>query len=126
MRAVVNYRKLGGLVLAAVVLYNEFFGYYSKCSSWPQDPASSETLSVLFVADPQIQGLEGEPGFPFGMITRWDSDRFLSKTFGWAMYYYKVDVIVFLGDLVDEGQLINITIIWWRSLDNRWRNGLNR
>ena len=39
-----------------------------------------------------------------GIITRWDSDRYrLSKTFSWAKYAYNPDVIVFLGDLMDEG-----------------------
>ena len=38
-----------------------------------------------------------------GIITRWDSDRYLSKTFSWARYAYNPDVIVFLGDLMDEG-----------------------
>jgi hypothetical protein len=38
-----------------------------------------------------------------GIITRWDSDRYLSKTFSWAKYAYNPDVVVFLGDLMDEG-----------------------
>ena len=38
-----------------------------------------------------------------GLITRWDSDRYLSKTFSWAKYAYSPDVVIFLGDLMDEG-----------------------
>ena len=104
VRAVVNYQKLGALILAAVVLYNEYLAYYSAFSQWPDLPqATTTTTHILLVADPQIQGLQDEPAFPLGSVTRWDSDRYLAKTFGWALYYYRPDVIVFLGDLVDEG-----------------------
>ena len=110
VRAVVNYQKLGAMILVVVVLYNEFFAYYSAFTHWPLAPSGGQdnndagmSSQMLLVADPQIQGLEDEPSFPFGAVTRWDSDRYLSKTFAWALYYYRIDVIVFLGDLLDEG-----------------------
>ena len=51
----------------------------------------------------QIQGKSDMGNWLLGIITRWDSDRYLSKTFSWAKYAYNPDVIVFLGDLMDEG-----------------------
>jgi hypothetical protein len=87
--------------------------YFSYYASWPKLPVhkiykdkdkeefTEDVLKILFVADSQIQGYlnEGNTG-PF---TRWDIDRYLSKTFSWAMYAYDPQVVIFLGDLIDEG-----------------------
>ena len=37
------------------------------------------------------------------MLFRWDSDRYLRKNYAWAKSYYSPDVVIFLGDLIDEG-----------------------
>ncbi len=59
----------------------------------------------MLVADPQLLGDRDEPIWPLGAITRLDCDRYLSKTFSLAMAYAeRVDAIVFLGDLLDEGE----------------------
>ena len=57
------------------------------------------------MADPQLQGVMYESPFPVGPITRWDSDRYLGKTFSWAISAYSPQVVVFLGDLIDEGNV---------------------
>ena len=92
----------------------EYMAYFSYYASWPKLPVNKvykdkiykeesedNILKILFVADSQIQGYLNE-GI-IGPITRWDSDRYLSKTFSWAMYAYDPQVVVFLGDLIDEG-----------------------
>ncbi|GFR99648.1 metallophosphoesterase 1 [Elysia marginata] len=60
-------------------------------------------MVVLFVADPQLIGIQDEMGFPVGSIARWDSDRYLRSSFSRAYQHARPDVIVFLGDLLDEG-----------------------
>ena len=58
-------------------------------------------LRILFVADPQIQGNLHEGSW--GWIRRWDSDRYLAKTYSWAYSAYSPNLVVFMGDLLDEG-----------------------
>ena len=67
----------------------------------PLDESSEDVLKILLVADPQIQGYLNEGST--GPIKRWDIDRYLSKTFSWAMYAYDPQLVIFLGDLIDEG-----------------------
>ncbi|KAK2707386.1 hypothetical protein QYM36_015171 [Artemia franciscana] len=45
-----------------------------------------------------LSGYENE-----NIITRWDSDRYLRSTFQVASNFFKPDIVVFLGDLTDEG-----------------------
>ena len=49
-----------------------------------------------------LSGYENE-----NIITRWDSDRYLRSTFQVASNFFKPDIVVFLGDLTDEGSLSN-------------------
>ena len=112
-RVVINYNKLCMMVLLASIIYNEYMAYFSHYASWPKLPvnklyknnneeeSTEEILKILFVADPQIQGYLNEGNT--GPIRRWDIDRYLSKTFSWAMYAYDPGVVIFLGDLIDEG-----------------------
>lgn len=64
--------KLAVIILVGVVLYSEFFCYFSAFNGWP---GAVPGKKILLVADPQLQGFNGEVGFPVGTITRWDSDR---------------------------------------------------
>ena len=41
----------------------------------------------------------------FPPIIRSDVDRYISKTYHEALHYVKPDVIIFLGDLIDEGSV---------------------
>ncbi len=51
-------------------------------------------------------GIAEEPPWPLGAITRWDQDRFLRRTFLQALDHVGagLEAIVFLGDLLDEGE----------------------
>lgn len=112
-RVVIDYNKLCIMVLLASIIYNEYMAYFSHYASWPKLPvkklykndneeeSTEEILKILFVADPQIQGYLNEGST--GPVRRWDIDRYLSKTFSWAMYAYDPGVVIFLGDLIDEG-----------------------
>ena len=112
-RVVIDYNKLCVMVLLASIIYNEYLSYFSHYASWPKLPikplhinspeetSTDNILKILYVADPQIQGYLNEGST--GPIKRWDIDRYLSKTFSWAMYSYEPQVVIFLGDLIDEG-----------------------
>lgn len=102
-RAVLDYNKLCVILILGAIVYNEFLCYLSAYSRWPSIKAPSDSLRILFVADPQILGSKYESTFPTGSITRWDGDRYLSKSFSWAVSAYNPQVVVFLGDLIDEG-----------------------
>lgn len=104
-RAAVDYGRLSFMILFMVVFYNEMLVYFNSYRSWPgvENRPTQKLLKILLVADPQIQGANDMDNWLLGTITRWDSDRYLSKTFSWAKYAYAPDVIVFLGDLIDEG-----------------------
>jgi hypothetical protein len=58
---------------------------------------------VLLLSDPQLQGYRDEPWGPLGYLTRWDADRFLGRAFSAAVEKLTPDVIVILGDILDEG-----------------------
>ena len=113
-RVVIDYNKLCIMVILASIVYNEYFAYFSHYASWPKIPtkkvsidnpdrgkSGEEILRILYVADSQIQGYLNEGST--GPIKRWDIDRYLSKTFTWAMYAYDPQLVIFLGDLIDEG-----------------------
>lgn len=93
--------------IGLVVICNESLIYLIQSMRWPTLPVDSrdpgQTQVILFVSDPQIQGYQDEPGFPLGNIIRWDIDRYLTQTFSLAHAYANPDVVVFLGDLMDEG-----------------------
>ncbi|KAK3802027.1 hypothetical protein RRG08_064620 [Elysia crispata] len=93
-------------LLLGTVFFNEFLVYSLQAFRWINIPAirnKDEELIVLFVADPQLIGIQDEMGFPVGPIARWDSDRYLRNSFSRAYQHTQPDVIVFLGDLLDEG-----------------------
>ncbi|XP_021198132.3 uncharacterized protein Mppe [Helicoverpa armigera] len=97
-------------VLAAVlgaVIYCEWFIYLVEQQYWVdlecQDHDTSCT-KILFIADPQIQGDEAVPP-PLSYIFNWDSDRYLRSTFKSVVDYFKPDILVYLGDLMDEGSI---------------------
>jgi hypothetical protein len=56
----------------------------------------------LLVADPQLVGEKDELQF-LGIFSRWDSDIYLQRTYSLALKHVKPHVVVFLGDLFDEG-----------------------
>ncbi|XP_074648729.1 metallophosphoesterase 1 homolog [Tubulanus polymorphus] len=97
------------VALSAVflILYNEYVSHWLQSTYWPQIPVSiteEDNLKVLFVTDPQLVGFDNEPHL-LGIITRYDSDRYMRRTFQSSISYVKPDVVVFLGDLLDEGSI---------------------
>ena len=99
----ISLNRLAFLIFVSVVFYNEIFGYFQSYMAWPKNISDENHYQVLLVADPQLQGVLDEPAGLQGIVQRWDSDRYLRNTFSWVTGYYKLDAIVFLGDLLDEG-----------------------
>lgn len=60
-----------------------------------------ECTKILLVADPQLIGLYNDGVASY--ITRFDSDRYIRNTYVQAYSYTKPDIVIFLGDLTDEG-----------------------
>ncbi|XP_059469070.1 uncharacterized protein LOC132192887 isoform X2 [Neocloeon triangulifer] len=61
-------------------------------------------MKLIFVADPQLIGEELETGFK-SIFSFWDSDRYVKRTFSYAMVNVQPQAVVFLGDLLDEGSI---------------------
>ncbi|KAG7202186.1 hypothetical protein KM043_015865 [Ampulex compressa] len=95
-----------GLILIATILYNEFLVYEMQKLKWSLRECS-DCVKVLLVADPQILGKRNE-NYLGSSIARWDSDRYLQKTFSRALEHSQPHVIVFLGDLMDEGHIATV------------------
>lgn len=100
----ISKRKIAVIFLFVVVVTIEWFSYQLCALSWtdltsfPKD----KSVRILLVSDAQILGYKYEPPL-IGYITRWDADRYVSKTFSLARRHVDPDVIVFLGDNMDEG-----------------------
>lgn len=98
--------RVGASLFIAVILYNEWFSLWVDRWNWKLGFLSNSDAGfqrILLVADAQIQGYNDEPPFPIGSITRWDSDRFLHNGYMAAVRHFHPDVIIFLGDELDEG-----------------------
>ncbi|KAL0113815.1 hypothetical protein PUN28_011270 [Cardiocondyla obscurior] len=93
------------IIVLATIFYNEFLVYEVQKFKWVMRECS-ECVKILLVADPQILGEKYENYFG-SWIARWDSDRYLEKTFSRALKFSEPDVIAFLGDLMDEGHIAN-------------------
>ncbi|CAD0195879.1 unnamed protein product [Chrysodeixis includens] len=97
-------------ILAAffgAVIYCEWFIYIVQQQYWTDLECSehdSSCTKILFIADPQIQGDLAVPP-PLSYLFNWDSDRYLKSTFRVVAKYFKPDVLVYLGDLMDEGSI---------------------
>lgn len=64
---------------------------------------SDSCSRILFVADPQVLGESKESRW----YARYDSDRHISRNYHQAVSHVRPDVIVFLGDLIDEGSYVD-------------------
>jgi len=103
----INYSKLCLLILVSMVTYNEYLSYWVSHMSWSYLPTLNTNpqsqINILMVADPQIVGNIHEPDGLLGWIYRLDCDRYLSKSYQWALSSYDINTVVFMGDLIDEG-----------------------
>lgn len=88
-------------------LYCEWFIYLIQPLYWQRLECKTHDQSctkILFIADPQIQGDLAVPP-PLSYLFNWDSDRYVKTTFSMVMNQFKPDVLVYLGDLMDEGSI---------------------
>ena len=104
-------------IVCVVVVYHEVVSFFVSSLHWPNlPPANQDDVRVLFVADPQLVGLQNEPAL-LGAITRRDADKYLQFGFFHAIGYVRPDVVIFLGDLLDEGSIAS---------DDEYINYVNR
>ncbi|KAF2903993.1 hypothetical protein ILUMI_02164 [Ignelater luminosus] len=97
-RNLISIRTLRNSLFKIIIYYCATFSWYSLECSW-----DSKCTRILLVADPQLIGLHNENNRVLTPISIWDSDRYLAKTFSYAFHFTKPDVVIFLGDLFDEG-----------------------
>ncbi|KAI1724940.1 mitochondrial matrix mmp37 domain-containing protein [Ditylenchus destructor] len=91
-------------ILTIHVICVEWLWYEFNYWSWvvPSNHQSENTLVLLLVADPQLIGYQNEPWW-LGWLARWDSDRYMRRTFAEVSKTVDPSLEIFLGDLLDEG-----------------------
>ncbi|XP_034936354.1 uncharacterized protein C630.12 isoform X2 [Chelonus insularis] len=94
---------IGAFILSITIFYNEYFVYELQKLHWATKDCE-DCVKILLVADPQIIGEVNENYFG-AWFARWDSDRYLANTFSRALKNSQPNIIVFLGDLMDEGEI---------------------
>ncbi|XP_011676909.1 metallophosphoesterase 1 homolog [Strongylocentrotus purpuratus] len=97
-----------------LVIYNEYYEFLTvKHNQWTASEATlppltksdgRDTVRILFVGDPQIQGYQDEPAL-LGYLTRWDADRYLKTYYHHALNFVNPDIVIIMGDLLDEGSI---------------------
>ncbi|CAD5224888.1 unnamed protein product [Bursaphelenchus xylophilus] len=87
------------VVLGAIAHYNEYLALRIRSCFWRMPEEGG--IRVMLVADPQLVGYQNEPKW-LGAFTRWDSDRYMSNAFTVAYKILQPDMVIFLGDLIDE------------------------
>ncbi|XP_055855949.1 metallophosphoesterase 1 homolog [Episyrphus balteatus] len=96
-----------GLLLATLTLvcFSEILIYHINEWSWKQIYCRQENCTrILFVADPQLLGKTFDTSW-YSALARNDADRYLKKTFEHASAFTKPDIVCFMGDLLDEGNI---------------------
>ncbi|XP_013117348.1 metallophosphoesterase 1 homolog isoform X2 [Stomoxys calcitrans] len=93
------------LLTLLLCCYNEILVYRFNRSSWQEINCHYENCTrILFIADPQLLGETNDKSFHSG-LARYDSDRYLHRTFQQALIFTQPHIICFLGDLLDEGNV---------------------
>lgn len=94
--------KIKLIFIIFLVFLNEFLIYRIHKFTWKEIKCTNEEncTRILFVADPQILGNCHE-----SFYGRLDSDRHLGQNYKVAVNFVKPNVIIFLGDLMDEGSI---------------------
>ncbi|XP_034106970.1 metallophosphoesterase 1 [Drosophila albomicans] len=104
---VVNRLVCRGFIVLTLLLmfFNEVLIYYIAQSRWHSIDCQHENCTrVLLIADPQILGNSYDRS-SHSPLARYDSDRYLQKSFERAISFTQPHIIVFLGDLLDEGNI---------------------
>ncbi|XP_055382283.1 uncharacterized protein LOC129612615 isoform X2 [Condylostylus longicornis] len=98
----VSIRILNRLLKRGALLTTLFVILFNECLIYSITPAWWNSLKCY--SDPQLLGFENENKF-YSSLARKDSDRYLKKTFDKAVKFTNPDIICFLGDLLDEGNI---------------------
>ena len=110
------------LVILLLIFYVEFISYHLLQFQWIRppicDPPSCSKL--LLVADPQILGSQETGPWIINFIERWDSDRYIRKTFQQALNYFEPDFIILLGDIMDIGHVASDEEFYF-DLERLWQ-----
>lgn len=98
----------------ALLFYNEVLTYLLLPYQWAGqlECLSGQCVKIVAVADPQILGEQDS-----SLLARWDCDRYLQRTFSQALTHVQPDIVLFLGDEMDEGHIAS---------DAQFRTDLNR
>lgn len=109
------------VLIGTCLFYNEWIAYHIlPWTSWPKLSKlalSGDELKILLIGDPQLLGDYFTGSSLFGHISQWDSDRFVQKTFNLASNHIQPDIIILLGDNLDEGEIAS---------DQKYKNYINR
>ncbi|KRT83549.1 Calcineurin-like phosphoesterase [Oryctes borbonicus] len=111
MRSPIRGRTRGfRIAIAAIVcvlFYTEFFIYHLNTKKWDELKCTDEDscIKILFVADPQIIGKLNEVIHFLTPLSIWDSDRYLRVTYRTVFNFIRPNIVIFLGDLFDEGSI---------------------
>ncbi|EDW10219.1 metallophosphoesterase 1 isoform X2 [Drosophila mojavensis] len=93
------------VVTLFLIFFSEVLIYYIAQSSWKSIDCKLENCTrLLLIADPQILGNAYDQS-PHSALARYDLDRYLKKTFERAVSFTQPHILVFLGDLLDEGNI---------------------
>ncbi|KNC82962.1 hypothetical protein SARC_04755 [Sphaeroforma arctica JP610] len=95
------------VLTCALLAYCEYIVFHWAAHQWRYDPlpcqAKGTCVRIAAIADPQLQGYQDEPSGVIGSITRYDADHYLRSAYGCLVQYMSPDVVVILGDVLDEG-----------------------
>ncbi|CAH1967806.1 unnamed protein product [Acanthoscelides obtectus] len=91
--------------ITIIILYMEYFSYILNTFNWHSVKCTDrpKCARILLVADPQIIGNKNEAPHFLTPFTIFDSDRYLHVTYQLAFEFVRPDIVIFLGDLMDEG-----------------------
>lgn len=95
------------ILTLSYTFYAEFLIYKLNTNDWLSVTCknNNECTKILLVADPQIIGNLNEIFHPVTPFSIFDSDRYLKVTYNEAYHFVRPDVVIFLGDLMDEGHI---------------------
>uniref|UniRef100_A0A914CDV6 Calcineurin-like phosphoesterase domain-containing protein n=2 Tax=Acrobeloides nanus TaxID=290746 RepID=A0A914CDV6_9BILA len=94
-------RTILTFLIVGPLLWSEWLSLEWSTWLWDIPEAREHSVKILIVADPQLIGYQNEPYF-VGWISRWDSDRYMRRSFSKVLSHFEPNLIVFLGDLLDE------------------------
>ncbi|XP_032223459.2 uncharacterized protein LOC116604754 [Nematostella vectensis] len=96
--------KVSFILLVMAYIHGDIGSFYRASQTWRvPKKLDDKSVSFLFLGDPQVLGYIGEGSTFLASIVRWDSDRYIKKSFNAALKHVQPDAIVVLGDAFNEG-----------------------